>query len=87
MDLTLYQFIQRKKNDFREGGGLRLKMMIVEDGIRLLLVFPYLSSWYKNTKRKNRPWSQNTLPETEEYSSLNHFPISLSPVPNPPLPS
>ena len=30
MDLTLYQFIHRKKKDFR-GGGLRLKMMIVKD--------------------------------------------------------
>ena len=34
MDLTLYQFIHRKKKDFGGGGGLRLKMMIVKDCIR-----------------------------------------------------
>ena len=52
MDLTLYQFIHRKKKILGEGGGLRLKMMIVKDCIRLLLFFPIFHHVRKHKKKK-----------------------------------
>lgn len=52
MDLTLYQFIHRKKKILGEGGGgLRLKMMIVKDCIRLLLFFPIFHHVRKHTQK------------------------------------
>ena len=51
-DLTLYQFRHRKKKKkiFGEGGGLRLKMMIVKDCIRWQ--WQYFIQEKENEKKK-----------------------------------
>ena len=45
MNLTLYQFIHRKKKILGEGGGVTFKDDDCEGLHSFTLVFPYLSSW------------------------------------------